>query len=106
MLKEEVRRSRLRHAAVKVAARGRRASWAATRGEKTLDQLALWHGADKSSAGHDFAVLYERYVQPRRRGLDPALWGVSSNMRRLRRNASHLSHQRKCGALIFVGELL
>ena len=67
MLKEEVRRSRLRHAAVKVAARGRRASWAATRGEKTLDQLALWHGADKSSAGHDFAVLYERYVQPRRR---------------------------------------
>jgi cephalosporin hydroxylase len=56
----------LRRAAVDLVARGRRATWAVGSGEKTLDELALWHGADKSSAGHDFAALYERYLVQRR----------------------------------------
>jgi hypothetical protein len=34
----------------------------ARRGKRTLDELGLWYGADKSSAGHSFAWIYERYV--------------------------------------------
>jgi hypothetical protein len=29
---------------------------------KTLDELALLHGADKSSAGHNYAYIYDRYL--------------------------------------------
>jgi len=41
--------------------------WTAHRGERSLDELGLRHGADKSSAGHDFAAIYERYVAEWRR---------------------------------------
>lgn len=30
---------------------------------KTLDELALQHGTDKSSAIHYYAVKYEKYLQ-------------------------------------------
>lgn len=40
--------------------------WAARLTRPTLDQLGLLHGADKSSAGHGFASIYERYLQGRR----------------------------------------
>jgi Methyltransferase domain len=59
-------RRSLRGAAVRLVAKGRRATWHVRPGEKSLDQLALAHGADKSSAGHDFAGVYETYLEPRR----------------------------------------
>lgn len=32
----------------------------------TLDELALHHKTDKSSSGHDYCVIYERYLEERR----------------------------------------
>jgi cephalosporin hydroxylase len=52
----------VRRRAVNALADMRRAMWSARRGERTLDQLGLLHGADKSSAGHDFTRIYEHYV--------------------------------------------
>jgi hypothetical protein len=51
-----------RQRAVDVVVQARRAWWAAQRGDRSLDELGLRHGADKSSAAHDFARVYERYV--------------------------------------------
>jgi hypothetical protein len=55
-------RSMGRRLAVDLLVEARRSMWAARRGEQTLDQLGLRHGADKSSAGHGFTNIYERYT--------------------------------------------
>jgi 8-demethyl-8-(2-methoxy-alpha-L-rhamnosyl)tetracenomycin-C 3'-O-methyltransferase len=58
----------------------------------TLDQLAIKHGTDKSSEGHDYCNVYERYFEPLRNEVicllelgyggdkDPLLGGESAKM--------------------------
>lgn len=53
--------------------------------EPSLDRLGLLHGADKSSAGHGFTAIYERYLGSRRRDavtlLEIGVWrGASLRM--------------------------
>ena len=50
-----------RSSLVRLATSARRAQWRLRPGEWTLNELALLHGADKSSAAHDFASIYETY---------------------------------------------
>ncbi len=52
----------LRRSAVAALVKARRASWAVRLGRRSLDELALWYGADKSTAGHGFAPIYEGYL--------------------------------------------
>jgi hypothetical protein len=78
-------RAASRRRAIGILADARRAFWAARRGERTLDQLGLWYGADKSSAGHGFTKIYERYLADRRRSavtvLEIGVWrGASLRM--------------------------
>ena len=56
----------LRRWTISSIATGRRALWAVRPGERSLDDLALWYGADKCSAGHGFAKIYESHVAPLR----------------------------------------
>jgi Methyltransferase domain len=53
----------LRRKAIAALVAGRRATWAVKPGRKSLNDLALIHGADKSTAAHGFADIYETYLR-------------------------------------------
>lgn len=52
--------------AIRLLARARYAARGLAPGRRSLDELGLHHGADKSTAGHGFTRVYERYVADRR----------------------------------------